>query len=244
MDAPEADTDRAVGGTGAERPAPAGGDSSWRVVAAAAEGDDAGRARFVERYGPVVRAYFGARWRGSPLAAEVDDAAQEVFLDCFRRNGVLARTRSVRPARFRAFLYGVARVTARRIERDRAARRRLVAGGESAIEAAPSPDESLSRVFDRAWASALLRRAAGHQEERALGDEAAVRRVELLRLRFREGRPIRDIASLWNVDSAWLHHQYAVARDEFRRALEDIVREEVGPDRAAAESARLLEHFS
>ena len=244
MEAPGADAERTEGGTDSARNAPDGSDTSWRVVASAAEGDDSGRARFVDRYGPVVRAYFGARWRGSPLAADVDDAAQEVFLDCFRRNGVLARTRSARPVRFRAFLYGVARMTARRIERDRAVRRRLVAGGESAIEASPSPDESLSRVFDRAWASALLRRAAARQEERARGDEAATRRVELLRLRFREGRPIRDIASLWGVEAAWLHHQYAAARDEFRRALEDVVREEVGPDRAAAESARLLEHFS
>ena len=218
--------------------------TSWHLVRAAADGRADARSEFVRRYAAIVRAYLSARWRGSPLAAEIDDAAQDVFVDCFRRDGALGRARTARPARFRAFLYGVTRMTARRYERDRAARRRVVVDAESgALESAPSPTESLSRVFDRAWAGSLLRRAAQRQERTAGADESARRRVELLRLRFREGRPIRDVAELWGVEPDWLHHQYATARDEFRRALEDVVRDEVGAERAVRECARLVEHF-
>jgi RNA polymerase sigma-70 factor (ECF subfamily) len=50
-----------------------------------------------------------------------------------------------------------------------------------------------------------------------------VRRVELLRLRFQEGLPIRDIATRWQTDAAVLHHEYARAREEFRAALLEVV---------------------
>lgn len=231
--------------TGAPTPSPSSPDATrWTVVRDAAAGVPAAREEFARRYAPVVRSYLGARWRGAAAASDVDDAAQEVFVDCFRADGALDRALAARPARFRAFLYGVTRMTARRFERDRAARRLVAADGQSAVlDAAPSPAESLSRVFDRAWAGALLRRAAQRQEALAAGDEPALRRVALLRLRFREGRPVRDIAELWSVDAAWLHHQLATARDEFRRALADVVREEIGPEGVEAECARLVGHF-
>jgi RNA polymerase sigma-70 factor (ECF subfamily) len=47
--------------------------------------------------------------------------------------------------------------------------------------------------------------------------------VELLRLRFHENLPIRDIARRWGTDPAVLHHEYAKAREEFRSALLDVV---------------------
>ena len=55
--------------------------------------------------------------------------------------------------------------------------------------------------------------------ERAKGNPAAERRVELLQLRFQDGKPIREIAEKWNEDTAKLHHEYATARNEFREAL-------------------------
>src|SRR5205085_1207348 len=80
--------------------------------------------------------------------------------------------------------------------------------------------DSPSRTFDRAWARALLREAARHQEQRAQQvGAAAVRRIELLRLRFQEGLPIRAIADRWGTDAAALHHEYARARQEFQAAL-------------------------
>lgn len=53
--------------------------------------------------------------------------------------------------------------------------------------------------------------------------ELAIRRVELLRLRFQEGMPIREIAAKWGIDVAKLHHEFATARDEFRYSLREVV---------------------
>jgi hypothetical protein len=107
-----------------------------------------------------------------------------------------------------------------------------VAQGKTAIAppqpadlgAIPSGEDSLSHIFDRAWAKAVVREAAERQAVAAAerGDEA-VRRVELLRLRFHEEMPIREIARLWGVDSAVLHHEYARARREFLASLRDVV---------------------
>ena len=53
------------------------------------------------------------------------------------------------------------------------------------LEELPAAEEPLSRAFDRAWARAILKQAAALQAERAQArDERAVRRVEILRLRF------------------------------------------------------------
>jgi hypothetical protein len=53
--------------------------------------------------------------------------------------------------------------------------------------------------------------------------EAAVQRAEILRLRFREGMPIREIVSAWNADSTYIHNQYSQARKEFKKVLMEIL---------------------
>lgn len=50
-----------------------------------------------------------------------------------------------------------------------------------------------------------------------MGEEAE-KRVEILRLRFTPGLPIREIARLWNEDARTVHRQYEVARQEYREA--------------------------
>ena len=88
----------------------------------------------------------------------------------------------------------------------------------------PADDTGPAEAFDRAWAWALLREAARVQEDAAgRSGPAALRRVRLLRLRFHDGLPIRDIATRWGVDASKLHHEYATARDEFRTALRSVV---------------------
>lgn len=114
-------------------------------------------------------------------------------------------------------MYGVVRNVARRFE------------AKTQASAEPLPDleakePSLSRLFDRTWAESLLKEAAQLQKSRAIEQGAeAVERVELLRLRFQEQLPIREIAERWNVDPARLHHAYAKAREEFRGALLTVV---------------------
>jgi RNA polymerase sigma-70 factor (ECF subfamily) len=195
----------------------------WTIIAAAARGDAAGREEFARHYAKPVRAYLLARWRGSVHLQQVDDAVQEVFVECFRTGGVVERVDPARAGGFRPFLYGVVRNVARQLER-RWATEQARAVSQDALAEQPADDSSLAVVFDRAWARAVVRQAARRHHELAERDGAeAVRRVELLRLRFQEGKPIRDIARLWRIDADHLHHEYAKARKEFHQALMDIV---------------------
>ena len=45
----------------------------WTVIRDAAGGDAGARQHFAERYERIVRSYLLARWRGSPLAQDLDD---------------------------------------------------------------------------------------------------------------------------------------------------------------------------
>jgi hypothetical protein len=196
---------------------PASESTCWTVIRAAAAGSPADREELGRRYLGAVRAYLSARWRGSALRDYLDDATQEVFVECFRQGGAVEAAGAGRVPDFRAFLYGVIRNVARRFE------------SPPACAAGPLPeiaadDVSQSRLFDRTWAQAIMAEAARLQRQRAAesGPEA-VQRVELLRLRFEENLPIRAIAELWATDAAPLHHAYALARQEFRAALLAVV---------------------
>jgi len=187
----------------------------WSMIRDAAGGDSAARERFARVYLPVVKAYLAARWQAARHS--VDDAAQDLFVECFRAGGVLEKASPEYNGGFRAFLLGAVRNVARRHE----TRRRL---GAKLPADLLSDDTAPAEAFDRAWARSLLKEAARVQEERArTAGAAADRRVQLLRLRFHDGLPIRSIAERWGEDAAKLHHEYALARDEFRASLRAVV---------------------
>lgn len=217
----------------------------WTIIRGASEGDALDRAEFVRRYASVIRSYLQARWRAGPLLGEIDDAAQEVFVACFEPDGPLTRADPLRPGGFRAYLYGIVRNVARGIERQRGKGRELPPGAGIEFAAVPAREESLSKVFDRAWAVSLLRLAAEGQQAAARGDERAERRVEMLHLRFHDDLPIRTIAERWGVEAAFLHEEYRTARREFLTALRAVVRDHHGGPSAGidAECARLLDHL-
>jgi RNA polymerase sigma-70 factor (ECF subfamily) len=221
---------------------PAGESTCWTLIRGAANGDGGDRDAFARQYSPVVRAYLGARWRRSPLAAEIDDSIQDVFIACFQAGGALDRAHASQGG-FRPFFYGVVRNIALQHETRNARRREESAHSDFDIAAR---DADLSKVFDRQWAAEIMRQTARRQGERAAeSGPAAVRRVDLLRLRFHEGLPIRTIADRWAVDRDWLHHEYAIARQEFRAALLEVVAFH-NPGSAAdieREATELLEHL-
>jgi RNA polymerase sigma-70 factor (ECF subfamily) len=194
----------------------------WTMIHQAASGDAGQRDAFARRYSDVIRSYLAARWRHSVLYPQVDDAVQEVFVECYREDGALGRVSPDRPGGFRAYLYGVVRNVARRIESTRSRRREVQP--DSMLEEQADSDGHLSQVFDRSWAQATMRDAAVRMAELAAeaGDDAQ-RRVELLRLRFQESLPIRDIAKRWKVDAEQLHRQYARARADFKVALMEVL---------------------
>lgn len=202
-----------------------------------AEGDRDARSLFAATYLPVVRACLAARWSSGPMRADIDDAIQETFLEFFRDRGALDRLDTSGDRRFRTYLFAVTTNVARRYEE----RRRP--GGDPAPADLPSNEERASKAFDRRWAQALLQRAAARQAVEAK-DEPARRRVELLRLRFQEGMPIRDIAAAWRVDPAHLHREYAQAREEFKRALLAEISWHGPPGDLEAECRRILESLT
>lgn len=219
---------------------PASESTCWTVIRAAAAGSPTDRDELGRRYVGVVRAYLAARWRGSALWPDLDDAVQEVFVECFRKGGALDAAGAGRVPNFRAFLYGVVRNVACRFE----SRPVRTVGPLPEI---PANEESLSSLFDRSWAQSIMTEAAELQRRKAdeLGPHA-VQRVELLRLRFQEGLAIRTIATRWGIPVAELHHAYAVARQEFRAALLEVVAFHLPgtPNEVEQEAAALLKALS
>jgi RNA polymerase sigma-70 factor (ECF subfamily) len=196
----------------------------WTVIRGAAQGDHHDRDHFARRYEPVVRAYLSVRWKSSDRLQALDDAVQDVFVECFRQGGALDRLEPDRPGGFRAFLYGVVRVVALRAESARVRGKEQVPPDGFDLGQVAATETRLSLVFDRAWARALLAEAAGRQAEDAeQAGDAARGRVELLRLRFHDGLPIREIARLRGCDPDAVHRDYARARQEFRAALAAVV---------------------
>ena len=194
----------------------------WTLIEGAAAGQSYERGIFAERYAPVIRAYIAARWKKIGLDLDVDDACQDVFAECFRPNGPIHRADRSSPSGFRAFLYGVVRNVARRIEE--ADDQTVPRSDLPEIDRLEADETSLSRVFDRAWAVGMVREAAQRQAEMAESQGAdAVRRHALLQLRFQDGLPIREIARRWNIEAKKLHREYGKAKQEFLQALRDVV---------------------
>lgn len=195
----------------------------WTLIEGAARGRPEDREDLARRYAVLIQAALKARWAGSPILGEVNDASQEVFLELFRDGGALHRVRLDRDGSFRGFLYGVILNIARRFERRRRQRRES-ALDSSDTQAIATDEDMLARQFDRSWAESLLNQATGLMTERARSSgPPAERRLEILRLRFSEGLPVRSIAERLSEEPERVHHEYARARADFRKALEEVV---------------------
>ena len=195
------------------------------LIRGAAAGNRADRSVFAQRYLPVARACIAARWRGTPWIEHLDDAVQDVFVECFRDRGMLQSFDTERGGGFRAFLYGVARNVTRRFERDHARQRsREVSANTAHLRGLPSDDDNFSVVFDRSWAESLVQLARERMAQRAVIQGAAGRRrVELLRQRFESDLPIREIAARWRLPAETVHREYRKARQEFQASLRQVV---------------------
>jgi RNA polymerase sigma-70 factor (ECF subfamily) len=198
----------------------AAADTCWTVVRAAAQGEPRATRAFAETYLSVVRAFFVRRWRGRAGLGSVDDAVQEVFLELFRSGGALARLDPTRAESFKSFLFGVASNVALRHEERAAVSQRRRVDAPSGLAEVPAREQSLSQQFDLAWARRMVANAAARQRAwAASAGEEALRRVEILELRFRDGLAVRQIAQRLGVPAERVHREYAKAREEFRQAL-------------------------
>lgn len=221
-------------------------ETCWTLIRAAAKGDQDARSTFARSYLPVVRAYLAARWRQSPLQSELDDAIQDVFVECLKDGGVVEHADASRAGGFHALLKGTAKNVALRMERSRARRRARVEEGAAEPDLVPADEESLSLLFDRAYAKRVMQEAAELQHVHARDSgEAALRRVEILKLRFQEDLPVRDVATRLGLPADFVHHEFAQARKEFHRALRDVVlTHDPGATHVDRECKRLLDLLS
>lgn len=191
--------------------------TSWTLIHAAADGSATALDHFAKRYERIVRSCLVTRWRNSWRIGMLDDAVQEVFVECIRPGGALSKASSNFPGGFRAYLFGVTRNVMRRYESK-------PLPGPEIVQDIIADEATVGGIFDREYARSIVKEASEHQRETAkIKGEEFLQRVELLHLRFYEGLPIREIANRWSTDAAWLHRQYAKAREEFLTALMEVV---------------------
>jgi len=218
--------------------------TSWTQIFGASAGKEAELDGFSRKYMPVVYAYLMARWKGSRLADYVDDATQEVFVQCLKDKGCLKKANPDHKGGFRAFLFGVTRNVALMIERERVRSENRKKSAAEKIVQDSMDDSTPQKEFEKRWALTVVQTAASLLKARASekGPEAA-NRVELLKLRFQDDIPIREIAIRWGVEASFLHREYSKARKEFREAIETIVAEYAGnsPKEIEQECDELLE---
>lgn len=219
-------------------------ETCWTVLRAATNGDAAARSYFGRCYLGPIRDYLVHRWRSSRLLREVDDATQEVFVECLKPGGVLERADPERGS-FRGLLYSVVRNTARRFEERAANDGRRRPEEDVYLDELPAQEEALSKIFDKMWARALLQEAVlRHAAEARARRGDYRRRYRILRLRHQKGLPVREIAAeLEEPDVDVIHNDYRRARREFRGFLRDVVAVHTGArgDAIDKECQRLME---
>ena len=195
--------------------------TSWSMILGAAAGRPVERDLFSRRYGAVIRAYLAARWRVSTDSPVVADATSDVFLDCFQEGGALSRVDPAFAGGFRAFLYGVVRNVALMAERSHARRRDTASG--HAVENLADSEASLSRVFDRAWAEAVVQDARDKMGSRASRSPTAALRFRALAMRFEQGLPPREIAAALEEPVERIYEALREARTEFKAMLMEVM---------------------
>ena len=103
--------------------------------------------------------------------------------------------------------------------------RRLRLQPQEALDCIDSSDASQSQVFDRAWARLVVREAYDTLIADGGTCPDALRRLQVLRLRYQEGLPPREIARrLAIADVRAVYQMLSTGRTQFRRALTAVMR--------------------
>ena len=196
--------------------------TAWTMILAAGAGEEQARDRFARTYGAVIRAYLAARWHLPAGHESVDDATQEVFVQCFKPLGALNGVDPAGPAQFRSYLFAVVKHVADRIER-RERMRRVPQEELQGLDKIARDDATLSRVFDRAWVAMITRSAWLLMASRIENEHAGPHRIQILDLRFRDGLPSGEIAERLGLDTDYVYQQLRNAKRDFRSALVEVV---------------------
>lgn len=192
--------------------------ATWKLVRAAAAGDEAARNDFARRFDATVRRWLWFRWHRTPLRSFLDDATQDVFVECFRPRGALERVDpELAPHGFEAFLRGIVQHVACRIERSEARnfrrRRQLV----DSVTATVSAGTGSPAQLDRNWALSCIRAALRQLDRLSPCCGHSLR--EFLYLHFEKGLNVRTIAAMWRQPSPRVHEMRRRACRCFRECL-------------------------
>ena len=213
----------------------------WQLVEAAGAGDVAARAEFLQQFGPLVRLWLQQRWRDTPFRGLVDDAVQDVFVECCRPDGALRRADPERCVHgIEVYLRGIVRNVAARLERTEARhfghRRDLEVGQASTMPARLGVADQIDRAWAMAQIGAAFDLVAHTDSSGATGHSLR----ELLHLHFEEAMPVRAIAGAWHTKVEHVHELRRRACGTFRACLLRVRRggeTGSGGDSAAAEAA-------
>lgn len=208
------------------------------MILGAAAGSPPHRETFGRRYAPAICAYLAARWHLAPDSDSVQDACQDVMVECFKAGGALSRADATYRGGFRAYLYGIVRNVALMAERRFARRREVDLGANFDPDAIGSDEPTLSLAFDRAFAIAVTREARELMARRSVRSPVAEQRYRALALQFENGQAPRDLAVAMALPVERVYELLKEARREYREALLDVMGT-LHPDSDRAEIERL-----
>lgn len=191
---------------------------AWQLVEAAATGDLGAQAAFSRQFEPLVHRWLWFRWRHTPFKSLIEDAAQDVFVECFRPGGALQHVDRTRCSHgVEAYLRGLVQNVALRVERIEARhfhhRRRAV------VQAGTLPRLGSAEQLDRDLMQQRVDAALALLDSEDVRTKSGHSLRELLRLHFEGGQPVRAIAQLWDEKVEHVHELRRRACSRFRACL-------------------------
>ena len=192
--------------------------SSWALVGLIGENVPDAAREFAFRYDRFVRRVLTKRWLGTIYRTHFDDAVQDVFVECFKPGGVLAKADSSRGGAFRSLLFRVTCNVAARYERNHNRDLRLISKeltdthGEDSGAFLQITREEVAEVVSEA-----LRRMSQHTA-------VEVReRAQLLIQHSCDGQKIIHLAGGDTETAERLHRQHSKAKREFQTFLSEVI---------------------
>ena len=133
--------------------------TSWALVGLAGTSHCAARAEFASRYDKFVRRVLAKRWLGSPYRIYFDDAIQEVFVECFKSGGVIAKANPEQGASFRTLLFRVTTHVAARFERNHFRDSQTVSVDDANLESLHDDESAFAQITREEVAVVVVQRS-------------------------------------------------------------------------------------